>query len=468
MAENQNDKSLRMSALIVATIASFSTPFISAAINIALPSIGIEFHTDAILLSWIPTSFLLVAAMCAVPFGRIADIHGMKKIFTYGMIIFTISSLLSALAPSANTLIIFRIIQGVGSAMIFVTGLAIITSIFPPQERGKAIGINIAAVYFGLSMGPVLGGFLTYYFGWRSLFYILVPLGLLVIALVQWKLKGEWAACRGEKFDITGSILYSIMLVLIMYGFSTLPSTIGILLVILGAIGLVAFVKWELRIDSPVLDMKLFFQNTTFAFANMAALLNYSATFAVTFLLSLYLQYIRGFAVQDAGFILVAQPILMVIVTPIAGRLSDKYDPRIIATIGMAIVTLGIFGFVFLSTTTSLEYIIISLIILGLGFGLFSSPNTNSIMGSVERRFYGVASATVSTMRLIGQTMSMGIALLIFAVYIGRVEITPTQYPALLTSIQTAFIVFTILCFIGIFASFRRGKRTSNSETTNQ
>jgi EmrB/QacA subfamily drug resistance transporter len=464
MAENQDDKSLRMSALIVATIASFSTPFISAAINIALPAIGIEFHTDAILLSWIPTSFLLVAAMCAVPFGRIADIHGMKKIFTYGMIIFTISSLLSALAPSANALIIFRIIQGVGSAMIFVTALAIITSVFPPRERGKAIGINIAAVYFGLSMGPVLGGFLTYYFGWRSLFYILVPLGLLVIGLVQWKLKGEWAACRGEKFDVTGSILYSIMLVLIMYGFSTLPSTLGILLVILGAIGLVAFVKWELRIDSPVLDMKLFFQNTTFAFANLAALLNYSATFAVTFLLSLYLQYIRGFAVQDAGFILVAQPILMVIVTPIAGRLSDKYDPRIIATIGMAIVTIGIFGFIFLSTTTSLEYIIISLIILGLGFGLFSSPNTNSIMGSVERRFYGVASATVSTMRLIGQTMSMGIALLIFALFIGRVEITPTQYPALLTSIQTAFIIFTILCFIGIFASFQRGKRTSNSE----
>jgi EmrB/QacA subfamily drug resistance transporter len=464
MAENQDDSSLRMTALLVATIASFSTPFISAAISIALPTIGSEFHTDAILLSWIPTSFLLVAAMFAVPFGRIADIHGMKKIFTYGMIIFTVASLLSALAPSAIDLIIFRILQGVGSAMIFVTALAIITSIFPPQERGKAIGINIAAVYFGLSMGPVLGGFLTYYFGWRSLFYILVPLGLLVLILVQWKLKGEWAACRGEKFDLTGSILYSVMLVLIMYGFSTLPSILGILLVILGAVGLVAFIKWELRVDSPVLDMKLFFKNTTFAFANMAALLNYSATFAVTFLLSLYLQYIRGFAVQDAGFILVAQPILMVIVTPIAGRLSDKYDPRIIATIGMIIVTLGIFGFVFLSTTTSLEYIIISLIILGLGFGLFSSPNTNSIMGSVERRFYGVASATVSTMRLIGQTMSMGIALLIFALYIGRVEITPSQYPALLTSIQTAFIVFTILCFIGIFASFRRGKRTSNSE----
>ncbi len=460
-AEKQDDKTIRMSALIIATIASFSTPFISAAINIALPSIGGEFHTDAILLSWIPTSFLLVAAMFAVPFGRIADIHGMKKIFTYGMIIFTITSLLSALSPNAITLIIFRIIQGIGSAMIFVTALAIITSVFPPRERGKAIGINIAAVYVGLSMGPVLGGFLTHYFGWRSLFYVLVPLGLLVIVLVSWKLKGEWAACRGEKFDYTGSLLYSVMLVLIMYGFSTLPSILGIILIILGVIGLISFITWELRVDSPVLDMKLFFQNTTFAFSNIAALLNYSATFAVTFLLSFYLQYIKGFDAQSAGFILVAQPILMVIVTPIAGRLSDKYDPRIIATIGMSIVTLGIFSFVFLNNTTSLEYIIVSLIILGLGFGLFSSPNTNSIMGSVQRRFYGVASATVSTMRLIGQTMSMGLALLIFAVYIGRVEITPAQYPALLTSIQIAFIAFTILCFIGIFASLKRGKKAN-------
>jgi EmrB/QacA subfamily drug resistance transporter len=455
MAEKRDDKSIRMSALLVATIASFATPFISAAINIALPAIGTEFHTDAILLSWIPTSFLLVAAMFAVPFGRIADIHGMKKIFTYGMIIFTISSLLCAVAPSAIILIIFRIFQGIGSAMIFVTALAIITSVFSPKERGKAIGINIAAVYVGLSMGPVLGGFLTHYLGWRSLFYLLVPFGLLVIALVYWKLKEEWAVCRGEKFDLTGSILYSLMLVLIMYGFSTLPSTLGILMVIAGVLGLIAFVYWELRVDSPVLDMKLFFKNTTFAFSNVAALLNYSATFAVTFLLSLYLQYIKGFNPQDAGFILVAQPIIMVIVTPIAGRLSDKYDPRIIATIGMAIVTIGIFGFVFLTNTTSLEYIIISLLILGLGFGLFSSPNTNSIMGSVERRFYGVASATVSTMRLIGQTLSMGIALLIFALFIGRVEIMPQQYPALLQSIQIAFAIFSILCFIGIFASIK-------------
>jgi EmrB/QacA subfamily drug resistance transporter len=446
----------KTSALIIVTIASFTTPFISTAINIALPAIGREFAIDAILLSWIPTSFLLIAAMFAVPFGRIADIHGMKKIFTYGMIIFTISSLLSAVAPSAISLITFRVLQGIGSAMAFVTALAIITSVYPPKERGKAIGINIASVYVGLSLGPVLGGFLTQYLGWRSLFYLMVPLGLLVIGLVFWKLKGEWAACKGEKFDLPGSLLYSFMLVMIMYGFSMLPGIVGVSMIVIGILGIVAFVWWERKVESPVLDMKLFFENRTFAFSNLAALINYSATFAVGFLLSLYLQYIKGLNPQGAGLILVSQPIVMAIVAPLAGRLSDRFEPRLIASFGMALVTSGLFSFIFLNGNTNFEFIIAGLVILGLGFGFFSSPNTNAIMGSVERRFYGVASATVSTMRLIGQTMSMGAVILIFSLYIGRVQIMPEQYPALILSIQIAFVIFTVLCFVGIFASLVR------------
>jgi MFS family permease len=215
--------------------------------------------------------------------------------------------------------------------------------------------------------------------------------------------------------------------------------------------------RYELKADSPVFNVRLFSQNTTFTFSSLAALINYMATFAVVILLSYYLQYIKGLDPQSAGFILVAQPILMAIVAPIAGRMSDRYDARIIATIGMAIVTLGLFTLIFLDKNTSILFIVISLAILGLGFGLFSSPNTNVIMGSVERRFYGVASATVSSMRLIGQTMSIGIATLVFALLIGRVVITPEQYPALLNSIHTCFLVFTAICLVGIYSSWRRG-----------
>ena len=456
------EESTRIAALIIATLASFLTPFMGSAINIALPAIGAEFGSNAILLSWIPTSFLLAAAMFSVPFGRIADIYGMKKVFTYGIVIFTVASLLSALAPSTLTLITFRILQGVGAAMIFVTGLAIITSVYPPFKRGKAIGINIASVYIGLSLGPVLGGILTQYLGWRSLFYFVVPLGILIFALTVWKLEGEWAVCHGEKFDVLGSIFYSIVLVTVMYGVSILPSNTGFVMIALGMLGLLAFVVWELRTDSPVLNIKLF-KNTTFAFSNLAALINYSSTFAVTFLLSLYLQYIRGFDAQTAGIILVAQPIIMAIFSPIAGRFSDRFEPQILASLGMAISTIGIFTFTFLTSTTNLTLLIVGLMVLGLGFALFSSPNTNAIMGSVEKRFYGVASAMVSTMRLIGQMFSMGLALMVFARFIGSVQITTAQYPALLSSIHVVFMICTVLCFIGIFASIARGKNHEKS-----
>lgn len=453
--EPRNDINNRLIALTVATIAAFFTPFMASAINIAIPSIGSQFSADVILLSWIPTAYLLAAAVFAVPFGRIADIYGMKKIFTLGIIIFTISSFLCAISPSIISLIAFRVLQGIGSAMIFVTGLAIITSVYPPKERGKAIGINIASVYIGLSLGPVLGGILTEYFGWRSLFIAVIPLGLLVLVLTTFKLKGEWAECKGESFDFSGSIIYSIALVILIYGFSILPSELGIILVILGVIGILAFALFELRIKNPVFEVRLF-KNITFGFSSLAALINYSATFAVVFLLSLYLQYIKGLSPQFAGLILVSQPAVMAFTAPIAGRLSDKFSPGLIASIGMTVTTISLFFLIFLTATTSFEYIIFVLIVLGIGLGLFSSPNTNAIMGSVERKFYGIASATVGTMRLIGQMLSMGISLLVFSLYIGNVQIVPSNYPELLTSIQLVFIICTILCFVGIFASLAR------------
>jgi EmrB/QacA subfamily drug resistance transporter len=457
MEPKPTDSSIRIAALLVATLANFLTPFMSSSVNIALPAIGAEFATSAILLSWVPTSFLLAAAMFAVPFGRISDIYGMKKIFSYGIIIFTVASFLSAVAPSAESLIIFRIFQGIGGAMIFVTGLAIITSVYPPRERGKAIGINIATVYIALSLGPVLGGIMTQYLGWRSLFYAMIPLGILILILTYWKLKDEWAECKGEKFDIKGSVFYSVVLVMVMYGFSTLPNITGIILVIGGIIGFLGFLMYELRLESPVLNVKLF-KNRTFAFSNLAALINYSATFAVTFLLSLYLQYIKALDPLSAGLILVAQPVMMAIFAPIAGRLSDKFVPQKLAALGMSLSTIGLFLFAFINEETSIAFITLGLLIIGTGFGFFSSPNTNAIMGSVERRFYGVASAMVSTMRLLGQTFSMGLALLVFAIFIGNVQITTLQYPALLSSIHIVFLICTVLCFIGIFAALMRTK----------
>ncbi len=453
-----DDATLKRSALLIATLSAFLTPFMVSSLNIALPAIGREFQMSAVLMSWVPTAYLLAAAMFLVPFGRLADIYGRKRIFSYGIGIFTASSLLLALSPSAAALITFRVFQGIGSAMIFGTGMAILTSVFPAAERGRVLGMNVAAVYLGLSLGPTFGGFLTQQFGWRSIFLVNVPLGLLVIFFLATRLKAEWAEARGEKFDLAGSLLYSVTLVSLMYGLSRLPRGTGAALVAVGAAGAALFIVWEIKSASPLLNMNLFFHNAAFAFSNLAALINYSATNAVTFLMSLYLQYIKGLTPQSAGMVLVAQPLVMAIFSPLAGRISDKIEPRVVASVGMAITASGLFLFTFVDGGTSVAFILTGLVLLGFGFALFSSPNTNAVMSSIEKRFYGVGSATLATMRLTGQMLSMGIAMVIFSLSIGSARITPEYYPLFLKSMKTGFVIFSSLCFAGIFASLARGK----------
>jgi EmrB/QacA subfamily drug resistance transporter len=445
-------------ALLVSALSSFLAPFMGASTNVALPAIGREFAMDAVLLGWVATSYLLAAAVFLVPLGKMADIHGRKRTFAWGMLVYTLASLLCALAPSAAWFIGFRGLQGIGSALIFGTSVAILTSVFPPGERGRALGITIATTYLGLSLGPVLGGFLTGLLGWRSIFLINIPFGVLILPLALWKLKGEWAEAKGERFDLVGSIVYSLSLVALMVGFSRLPASLGVWLTLAGTVGIALFVGWEMKVESPVLNVNLFRNSTVFAFSNLAALINYSATTAVGFLLSLYLQHIKGLSPQNAGLILVAQPIVMAILSPVAGRLSDRIESRAIASTGMGLTVVGLLLLTALNEQTAIGFIVFSLILLGCGFGLFSSPNTNAVMSSVDRRSYGVASAIVGTMRLTGQTLSLGIATLIFAVYIGKVQITPEYYPLFLISARTAFIIFAALCIGGVFASLARGK----------
>jgi EmrB/QacA subfamily drug resistance transporter len=453
-----NDRATKLTALTIASLSSFITPFMISSINIALPVIGKEFKTDAVVLSWVATAYLLAAAVTLVPFGKLADIHGRKKIYMIGMVLFTLSSLLSAVATSAFMLIVFRIFQGAGSAMVFATGIAILSSVYPVEERGKVLGIAVAAVYIGLSCGPFFGGFLTHYLSWRSLFLIIIPFGVVIILLIWFKLKGEWKGAEGQKFDLTGSIIYGTAIFAFMYGISILPATLSAILILTGVVGLFAFVRWERVVASPVFEVNLFATNRTYAFSCVAALINYSATFAVGFLLSLYLQYIKGLSPQEAGVVLVSTPVMMAIFSPFAGRLSDRIEPRVISSLGMGLTALGLVLLILLNAHTALVYIVASLMILGFGFALFSSPNMNAIMSSVDKRFYGIASASVGTMRLLGQMLSMGIVTLIFALYIGRAQITPQSYTMLIKSVRVAFIVFACFCVGGIFFSLYRGR----------
>ncbi|MBN1685141.1 MAG: MFS transporter [Spirochaetales bacterium] len=437
----------------------------SSSINVALPVIGNELSMNSSVLGWVATSYLLAAAVFLVPFGRIADIRGRKAVFLIGLLGYGVSSFLCGIAGSAVLLIVFRVLHGITTAMIFSTAIAILTSVFPPGERGKALGINVACTYFGLSIGPVIGGIMTQQLGWRSIFYVHVPLAVVAFVLVAWKLPADNGESKGERFDLPGAFLFGLSLAALMYGLSLLPRLTGLWVLIVALASLAGFVAVELRVRQPLLNIDLFRRNTVFAFSNLAALINYSATFAVGFLLSYYLQFIRGFTPQQSGLVLIAQPVVMALFSPFAGRLSDRVGSRILASAGMAVAAVGLLWLSFAGQSVHIGFIIGALVVLGFGFALFSSPNTNAIMSSVERRYYGVASATLGTMRLTGQMLSMGTAILIFTLFIGDAKVTAAVRENLQPAIRTAFIIFATVCFLGIFASMARGPMRPREET---
>jgi len=441
---------------ISTSLGAFIMPFMSSAINIALPAISKEFALNSLTLNWVALSYTLSVAIFILPSGRLADIVGRKKIFMLGLSLFVFSTLLCAISQGAVLLIIARILQGISAAAIAVTVVSILTSVFPAGSRGKALGLNVAMTYTGLSVGPYLGGLLTKHFGWRSVFVSSTIIAILVLVALCF-LKQEWSESKGEKMDFFGSAIFGLALIGIIAGFSSITQIWGIVLVLAGTALIIVFAFYEKKAAQPVLNMDLFKNNRVLVFSSLAALANYSATFALSYLLSLYLQYVKGYEPSYAGLVLMAQPIIMMLFSPLAGLLSDKIEPLKVASIGMGLTTIGLFMFIFLNAATPVLFIIVVLIIMGFGFALFSSPNTNAIMSSVDKKYYGITSGILGAARTVGQTLSMGIASMVIAVHMGAVQIN-SNIPALLTSVRTTFIIMTILCFAGIFASAARGK----------
>jgi EmrB/QacA subfamily drug resistance transporter len=444
--------------LIACTMFNICASFMMSAVSVALPTINKEFQANAILLSWVITAQMLTVGVLMLPMGRLADIVGIKKIYIIGVIIFILTQIASTFASSVMMLLITLCFQGVGAAMVFGSATAILSALYPARERGRAFGVSTAAVYIGMSIGPAVGGLLIENLGWRSIFVVTVPVFIMVLLFVLWKIRGEWTESRGEKFDYAGAIIYGAALVALIYGLSVLPEVTGYILTGLGLAGLGGFLVWENRSVTPMFDVSVFKSNRVFVFSNLTALISYAAIACIVFLLSLYLQYIKGLDAAQAGLVLVAQPVMQAVFSPYSGRLSDKKEPRVIASLGMGLTFIGLLGLALLNRDTPIWFIVIALAVLGIGFGLFSSPNTNAIMGSVAPKHYGVASATMGTMRSIGQMLCMGGTMVVMSVVIGRVVISEPYYPAFLKCVRIMFSVCTILCFAGIFTSLARGK----------
>ena len=450
----------QLATISVVIITAFITTFTGSALNLSIPAIGTEFHASASFIGWIITGYILAAAALSVPFGRFADLTGRKRILVIGIFIFALCSGAGAFAWSIEVLLCFRVLQGIGSAMIFSTNTAVLIGAFSPEKRGKVLGYSIASTYIGLSAGPVVGGFFNHYFGWRSIFILTFIVSIIVFIIAAKKLPHINVTKDGQSMDILGSVLFVAMITSIMYGLSAY-STINFAkyLIPVGVFLSICFILHELKSKSPIVEVRLFANNIGYLFSNIAALLNYGATFALGYLLSIYLQMVLDFDSQISGLILISQPLIMALLSPYTGRLSDKVSPFKLASFGMALCALGLLSFSFISVSYPLWLIIGNLIVVGIGFAFFSSPNTNAVMACVDKKDYGVASSILATMRSVGHSSSMAIVTFIVASNMGNTVLVEAESSELISTMRTSFIVFTCVCAIGIFISLKRKEK---------
>lgn len=444
--------------IFVICLANSLVPFMSSAINLALPFINSDLLLNANMASWIPTSYVLATAILQIPCARLADMFGRKRVFILGVFVFSVFSILAGFSTSGTMLIVWRVMTGVGSAMMFGTSMAILISSVLPEKRGWAIGIVTSVVYISLAAGPLLGGWLTAALGWQSIFYGAALVGIIVVIGSLLYIRGEWKDEKKTSFDFSGAILYASGLFCLIYGFSQLPHWVGIGLMFLGVFVIFLFGKNQLNKESPLFDVNLFLKNRVFRLSNISALINYSATFAISFMLSLYLQYVRGLSPIEAGLILIVQSVVQSVVSLLSGSMSDKISASKLATSGMGMIAVGLVMLCFVSGTTSYIYLIAVLALLGLGFGTFSSPNTNIIMSSVDQTQYSMASATTGTMRLTGQAFSMGIAMMAISLTMGDATLSSSMAWEIIRSLQVTFIICAVLCFLGVYTSSVRNK----------
>lgn len=497
MDKNHVEKNLQRAVITVVVITAFITTFTGSALNLSIPDIGSQFGASAGRMGWLVSGYTLSVAAFSVPFGRLADITSRRNVLIAGIALFVACCIAAMLSGSMALLLISRVMQGIGAAMIFSTNTAVLISVFPGEQRGRVLGYSLASTYVGLSAGPVIGGALNHNFGWRSIFVFIGILGVAALVAALMKLPsekrtelhvpsngggrnfaGHSAAGRCGKrfsgccastaedhdlgagrrsFDSAGNVIYMISIFLLMYGLSEAGNgPVYIAVAAAGAAAGIIFVRHEMKTADPVVDIRLFRENKGYAFSNLSAMLNYGATFAISYLISIYLQVVMGYSSQTAGLIMIFQPLIMALLSPVAGRFSDRFSPFRMSSLGMALCAAGTVMFIFTGLQTHLVFIIAALVVTGLGFAMFSSPNTNAVMSCVEKADYGVASSILATMRSIGHTFSMVIVTITVTVLASDMALADVPADVLIKVIRVSFIVFTAICIAGVFLSLKR------------
>ncbi|WP_028580179.1 MFS transporter [Desulfogranum japonicum] len=446
-------------ALIVICIVQFITPFLAAGVNVALPAIGKYYQATTFQLSLASMMYLLGLGCLLLPSGQLADLYGRKNIFFKGIVLFLITTAVITFSPNIEIFLALRLLQGMGTALITTASFAILSSIVPPERRGRAMGIIIAFVYAGLSAGPALSGLLVKYMSWQAIFWFSSVASLLGMVLSYYSLRGsEWWGERNRTLDITGSALFALTLTCLTISV-TGREWVGnwsSALLLLTCAGAVIFVLFETKTNSPVFPVTFFLQNGPFSLSIVAALLNYAASFGIIFFFSLYLQSIKGLSPEHAGLLLMIQTLVQCLLSPGAGKLADRIYPGKLATLGMGLCAISLFMAGQIDAHSSISLIVSIFLVMGLGFALFSTPNTTLIMNSVPKELYGMASSLTAIARSLGMLTSMGISTYLIEHFMGHTSITTETQQAFMSSMHWGMIVFATISCIGIFCSIGR------------
>ena len=449
--------------LITVCIVQFMVPFMLTAVGVALPSLGRDIGASAMQLGLVEQLYVLSLAMTMLTFGRLGDIVGQRKVFLTGLIVFTTLTLSLGFTRSVEMVMAQRFFQGLGASMMLAGSLALVAAVYPPEMRGIKIGIVSACTYSGLSTGPIIGGFVTDHFGWRSVFLMSAPLGLSAIAMCIAGMRGMKRNASGERMDWGGALVYGLSVGLFMRGAAHAKEMpVGPAMIVTGMIGMGLFLALESRLKSPLLDVSLLTGNRFFTMSCLAAMGNYAATFGVLFFMSLFLQYAKGFTAHEAGLVLLAQPAMQVLASPFAGRLADRFEPARLSSVGMLMTFFGLLlAAMTIAPSTPIWLIVLETGFMGAGFGIFITPNSTAIMGSVEPHYFGVASGMVGAMRTLGMAVSMTTAALILSLLMGESAITRETLPEFMLGLRLGLSMFAVFSCLGIVLSVGRGKRRS-------
>jgi EmrB/QacA subfamily drug resistance transporter len=443
--------------LLAVGVGTFMSALDGSVVNTVLPLLRTELHTSVATIEWVTTVYLLVVSGLLLGVGRAGDLRGHKRIYLGGFVIFVIGSALCGLAPSAEWLIALRALQAVGASMLFANSPAILTRAFPPTHRGRALGMQAMMTYLGLTTGPSLGGWLATAFSWRAVFYINVPVGAIAIALALRVIEDDRPEKVAEPFDWTGAALFTAGLVALLvalnqghaWGWTAAPTVV---LLAASVLVLVAFTMQERRRPSPMLDLTLF-RSRLFSASTVSAVLNYVCVYSVLFVLPFLLVQGRGLTTQHAGLVMTAQPLVMAVVAPVSGALSDRVGSRAIATLGMLVLAAGLLLVALVAAAGTLKAIALSLGVVGLGVGLFASPNNSALMGAAPAHRQGIASGVLATARNVGMALGVGLAGAVFTTVLAH---HGGGNPAIVAGVQASLFVGCGIAVAGAVASFLR------------